>query len=81
MRLITLVPKGGQSCQEPWKATFHKWIHAADQETGRSHLGISPRNERVLQGHTQPLILQMGETEALGMEMIFACGTESSRES
>lgn len=36
MRLIMLIPKGGQSCQEPCKATFHKWIPEADHEMGEA---------------------------------------------
>lgn len=81
MRLITFIAKGGRSCREPRKAPSSMWVHAAARETGRGRLGVNSPDEGALRGHAQALVVQVGDTEASGIEMTFACGTKQSRES
>lgn len=42
---------------------------------------VNSPDEGALRGHAQALVVQVGDTEASGMEMTFACGTKQSRES
>lgn len=81
MRLITFMAEGGRSCREPRKVPSYMWVHAAACETGRGRLGVNSPDEGALRDHAQPLVVQLGDTEASGMEMTFACGTKQSRES
>ena len=66
MSLIILLPERGQSCHG--KSTAYTWDSCScfQNRAKGSTLGVNPQNEMVFQGHTQPLILQIGENKVYG---------------